>query len=336
MPSRPYGTLVMPDQSTLHPTQKEFIQNTAERIAASTSGEWKFAPFIDIDGTRLEVHYKAREGRLHLNSRLPDGTTMEAGISANYMGSGKWSGGMVTKTLDGKREGGVLPGEFEGPAEAFKYLAINCFKKANEMKLPGSQVQAIHESNRTQGELIMPSSELNLGPGCEVKKTFIRPGGTKIYFVSGNITDATLDRNPETEFLFGDNVEDRFGGNDGRPRAREQRDGIGGQAGAMAGKANAMGIPTLWCVPGLDETRYQAKYTQGPYFNDGQLDQVKMILDKAFAEIPQASSVVILCDSNGVPTLGRGVANLSNERTPQIWSYLEQKIEALKGLQLVA
>ena len=108
------------------------------------------------------------------------------------------------------------------------------------------------------------------------------------------ITREDLKSNPDTIYLFGDNL---------------QEVGMGGQAFYMRGEPNAVGIPTLK-MPG--------------YFSDDELEENKKAIRKAFSKIPKGKKIVI--PSAG---LGTGIARLDVE-APQTFAFL---LECLRELE---
>lgn len=106
--------------------------------------------------------------------------------------------------------------------------------------------------------------------------------------------------NRDKLFLFGDNLEQR---------------GFGGQAAAMRGEPNAIGIPT----------KKSPNNSAGAFFSDSEFEQNKAAIDTAFAEISRSvtdSSRVIVIPSDG---LGTGRAQL-DRRAPRTFAYLQQKL----------
>jgi hypothetical protein len=156
--------------------------------------------------------------------------------------------------------------------------------------------------------ILGPEMKLNGKPVVAVIKS-----PSKIFRISGIIRRSDLQKNPKVIFLFGDNVEDHQ-----KPFA--QRLGKGGQAAEMAGELNAVGIPTLWKAPdGAD---------QSAYFSDARFEEIKTVIDKAFAKIKPGTKIVVPVDDNGDFNLGTGIAQLK-ERAPSILKYIESKIQAL-------
>jgi hypothetical protein len=103
------------------------------------------------------------------------------------------------------------------------------------------------------------------------------------------IRRADLRKNPESVYVFGDNV---------------QRQGLGGQAKECRGEPNALGVVTKW-QPGRDD---------GDYFSDGDHRCAIMVmrdLGRLFAVIGQRR-VVLPYDG-----LGTGLAELP-ERAPKL------------------
>jgi len=119
------------------------------------------------------------------------------------------------------------------------------------------------------------------------------------------ITREMVRANRDKLFLFGDNLERR---------------GYGGQAAAMRGEPNAIGIPT----------KKTPTYKPGAFFTDLEFDQNKDAIDAAFAEITNAvtdSIRAIVIPSNG---LGTGRAQL-DKRAPRTFEYLQKRLDELAG-----
>lgn len=101
-------------------------------------------------------------------------------------------------------------------------------------------------------------------------------------------------------FLFGDNLERR---------------GFGGQAAAMRGEPNAIGIPT----------KKSPSYRDDAFFSDDEFEKNKASIDAAFAEIMRAitdSIRVIVIPSDG---LGTGRAQLER-RAPRTFAHLQKRL----------
>jgi len=119
------------------------------------------------------------------------------------------------------------------------------------------------------------------------------------------ITREMVRANRDKLFLFGDNLERR---------------GYGGQAAAMRGEPNAIGIPT----------KKSPTYKAGAFFTDLEFEQNKDAIDAAFAEITNAvtdSIRAIVIPSNG---LGTGRAQL-DKRAPRTFAYLQKRLDELAG-----
>jgi hypothetical protein len=116
-----------------------------------------------------------------------------------------------------------------------------------------------------------------------------------------HITRDMLRQNPNTQFLFGDNLIER---------------GLGGQAGEMRDEPNAIGIPTKRAPSMLDSS----------FFTDNEFEDNKIAIDKAFDKIDLTRPVVI--PANG---LGTGRAQLDT-RAPKTYAYLQQRLEELREL----
>jgi len=101
---------------------------------------------------------------------------------------------------------------------------------------------------------------------------------------------------PETLFVFGDNMEQR---------------GFGGQAKEMRGEPNAVGIPTKW-KPDMSEQAF---------FKDEHLDAVKDRIISAFVRLRnhQLNGGKIVWPQAGI---GTGFANLEKS-SPKIWALIE-------------
>jgi len=117
------------------------------------------------------------------------------------------------------------------------------------------------------------------------------------------IERSDLTNNPNTVYVFGDNM---------------QETGYGGQAGAMRGEPNAFGIPTKWS-PGMRES---------DFFTDKDLKNVSTVFDEDFRQlkdhISAGRNVVFPADG-----LGTGLSQLP-QRAPLILDYIRQKIRDLK------
>jgi hypothetical protein len=116
------------------------------------------------------------------------------------------------------------------------------------------------------------------------------------------ISRADLQDNKDKLYVFGDNM---------------KQTGLGGQAGAMRGEPNAVGVPTKW-TPSM---------SNNAFFSDDDLEKVKPFIDNAFDNlfnhIKSGSSVVIPADG-----LGTGLSQLP-DRAPVILDYIESKIQSL-------
>lgn len=119
------------------------------------------------------------------------------------------------------------------------------------------------------------------------------------------ITREYVRANPDKMFLFGDNLERR---------------GYGGQAAAMRGEPNALGVPT----------KKSPNNSAGVFFSDNEFEQNKAAIDAAFHEISRSlldSIRVIVIPSDG---LGTGRAQL-DRIAPRTFAYLQQKIVELSS-----
>ncbi len=114
------------------------------------------------------------------------------------------------------------------------------------------------------------------------------------------ITREYVRENRDKLFLFGDNLERR---------------GFGGQAAAMRGEPNAVGIPT----------KKSPSYRDDAFFSDEEFEQNKASIDAAFAEIMNTvtdSIRAIVISSDG---LGTGRAQL-DRRAPRTFAYLQKRM----------
>jgi len=121
------------------------------------------------------------------------------------------------------------------------------------------------------------------------------------------VTREMVRADPKTLFVFGDNI---------------ARTGLGGQAKAMRGEPNAIGVPTKW-RPGRAERDY---FTD----DDAELFQVRDPIICAFHAMENAlisgRNVAIPADG-----LGTGLAELPR-RAPRIHRAIEARITALENL----
>jgi hypothetical protein len=121
----------------------------------------------------------------------------------------------------------------------------------------------------------------------------------RMRFVSREYVRANCDK----LFLFGDNLE---------------RKGFGGQAAAMRGEPNAIGIPT----------KKSPSNSEGAFFSDNEFEHNMDAIDAAFAEVAGAvtdSIRVIVIPAGG---LGTGRAQLAT-RAPRTFAYLQQRLAGL-------
>lgn len=118
------------------------------------------------------------------------------------------------------------------------------------------------------------------------------------------ITRDIVQANPEKIFLFGDNL---------------QQVGLGGQAGAMRGEPNAIGVPTKK-TPSMNAEAF---------FSDEDLQANCDAIDLALLPLQKLSTeTTIVIPSAG---LGTGLADLEN-KAPKTFAYLEQELASL-GLE---
>ena len=121
---------------------------------------------------------------------------------------------------------------------------------------------------------------------------------TKMEFITRKYVRA----NPDMIFLFGDNLLGR---------------GHGGQAAAMRGEPNAIGIPT----------KKMPTHQTDAFFNDAELEQNILAIDQAFGRLADLSGgTEIVIPSAG---LGTGLARLP-DIAPRTFEYLEGRLAALE------
>ncbi|MFN0278933.1 MAG: hypothetical protein ACKVRN_10055 [Pyrinomonadaceae bacterium] len=107
-------------------------------------------------------------------------------------------------------------------------------------------------------------------------------------------------------FLFGDNL---------------ARRGFGGQAAAMRGEPNAVGIPT----------KKHPSNNEDAFFTDAEFEQNKAAIDRAFERLRHISTTreqIIVIPADG---LGTGRAQLES-RAPLTFAYLQRRLRELSLL----
>jgi hypothetical protein len=116
--------------------------------------------------------------------------------------------------------------------------------------------------------------------------------------VSPWITREEVQANPNCYFVFGDNV---------------QRQGLGGQAAAMRGEHNAIGVATKW-KPTNDPSAffYDSEYAQVTALIEEDLKKVEKALKRSFVVLPKDG-------------LGTGLSRLP-ELAPRVNMYLEMRL----------
>lgn len=123
-----------------------------------------------------------------------------------------------------------------------------------------------------------------------------------------NITRFMVERDTGTVFVFGDNM---------------CRLGLGGQARAMRGLPNAIGVPTKW-YPGT---------SPADFFSDEDLNNplVRTRLISSFAEIAALMTTggmnVVIPEAG----LGTGLSELP-QRAPKILAFINLSIQALESI----
>lgn len=119
------------------------------------------------------------------------------------------------------------------------------------------------------------------------------------------ITRALVQSDRETMFVFGDNMEGR---------------GLGGQAAAMRGEPNAIGVPTKWAP----KRQVRAYFTDGDRLNRDVWHAIREAFDRMRATLDDGRNVVIPADG-----LGTGLAELPT-RAPKLHAMIEAAITALE------
>jgi hypothetical protein len=122
-----------------------------------------------------------------------------------------------------------------------------------------------------------------------------------------HITRAMVRAEPDTLFVFGDNMERR---------------GLGGQAREMRGEPNAVGIPTKRAPSMLFEA----------FVTDEDFDAAKAAMMPAFDRlwVHAVAGGKIVWPSDGI---GTGLADLQ-KRAPRIWALIEDYREQLDRTKL--
>ena len=120
------------------------------------------------------------------------------------------------------------------------------------------------------------------------------------------ITAADLMQNQNRAYVFGDNM---------------ARDGVGGQAGAMRGFANAIGVPTKWLPRTGEKAYFKPADLHNPFVRAailGAFHQMSVLLSRGI-------DVVIPTDG-----IGTGLSQLP-QRAPEIHAWIEWLIADLEG-----
>ena len=108
-----------------------------------------------------------------------------------------------------------------------------------------------------------------------------------------HITRQMLRAEPDTLFVFGDNMEHR---------------GLGGQAKEMRGEPNAVGIPTKW----------SPHRSSSAYFTDSDFLIAKPGGDDELYRLRRHPGPIVWPEDG----IGTGLAELP-QRAPKIWAYIE-------------
>lgn len=110
----------------------------------------------------------------------------------------------------------------------------------------------------------------------------------------------------EKLFIFGDNLERR---------------GFGGQAAAMRGEPNAIGVPT----------KKSPSYSEGAFLCDSEFEQNKIAIDRAFDQLTKKASDATRAIVIPASGLGTGRAQL-DRRAPRTFAYLRSRLNELSNL----
>lgn len=114
-----------------------------------------------------------------------------------------------------------------------------------------------------------------------------------------------LKNNPQVLYVFGDN---------------DQRRGLGGQAKAMRGEPNAVGVRTKK----LPSNQSESFYTDDEYADNIQkIDEDFMLIEHHLS-----SNGIVVFPSNGI---GGGLADLPN-KAPKTYEHIRQKVIHLKKM----
>ncbi len=119
------------------------------------------------------------------------------------------------------------------------------------------------------------------------------------------ITREYVKANPDKLFFFGDNLEQR---------------GFGGQAAAMRGEPNAVGIPT----------KKKPSREESAFFTDDEFEinksAIEAVLSPVFIAVSEKNITVVI----PVDGLGTGRAEL-DKRAPQTFAYLQRRLADLEA-----
>lgn len=119
------------------------------------------------------------------------------------------------------------------------------------------------------------------------------------------ITRTLVQSDRDTVFVFGDNMEGR---------------GLGGQAHAMRGEPNTIGVPTKWAP----ERRPAAYFSDDDRLNRAVWHAIREAFDKMRIALDTGRNVVIPSDG-----LGTGLSELPN-RAPKLHAMIEAAIASLQ------
>ncbi len=126
------------------------------------------------------------------------------------------------------------------------------------------------------------------------------------------ITREYVRAHPDTIFVFGDNV---------------AREGYGGQAAAMRGELNTVGVPTKWVPGNKDRHFFSDLEFEQPHPIWVNKSRIKSEIDDAFDDledlVAKGKDIVIPTDG-----FGTGLAQLAT-RAPKVLAYIEERIQQL-------
>jgi hypothetical protein len=160
----------------------------------------------------------------------------------------------------------------------------------------GSVSEFARQVEEKGNEFIYGNISIKYNPKTDIH-TFYKIMENKVVYMN-EITRGFVQIHPDKIFLFGDNLEGK---------------GMGGQAFAMRGEPNSIGIPT----------KKKPTYEWDAYMSDDEYEENIKNIDIAFAKIPKGKIIVI-----PKAGLGTGLAKLP-EKAPRTFEYLKKKLADL-------